>query len=129
VKFAAPKLVLSVDFPDANDLLAGVMTLKGFKVFKSKSSSECLSMISEIKEKVDAVLIDNESAVENDFFLVNQIKKTSDAMVVVIADQGENLLENNIDEFVFRPISPESLADKILTMLAKRELKRLKEEA
>ena len=89
-------MVLSVDFPDANDLLAGVMTLKGFKVFKSKSSSECLSTISEIKEKVDAFLIDKESAVENDFFLVNQIKKTSDAMVVVIADNGYPLFNQVI---------------------------------
>ena len=91
------------------------MTLKGFKVFKSKSSSECLSTISEIKEKVDAVLIDKESAVENDFFLVNQIKKTSDAMVVVIADnadEDEKLLDKNIDHLVLRPIPSENLVDK-----------------
>jgi CheY-like chemotaxis protein len=76
-------------------------------------------------------LIDKQSAVENDFFLVNQIRKmTPDTMIVIIADsaeEDEKLLEKNIDELVRRPISPENLADTIFTMLAKRELKRLRE--
>jgi DNA-binding response OmpR family regulator len=131
MKFVSPSLILSVGFADANDLLAGVLSLKGFKVFKSRSTNECLSMINEIKEKVDVVLIDKQSAVENDFFVINQIKKiASDTMVVVIADNADEdgkLLENNIDELVVRPVSPENLADNILTMLARRQLKRQKE--
>ena len=131
--FVAPKLILSVAFADANNLLAGVMNLKGFKVFKSKSNDDCLSIINQVQEKTDAVLIDKQSAVENDFFLVNEIRKmTPDTMIVIIADNGdedEKLLENNIDELVRRPISPENLADTILTLLAKRELKRLREVA
>ena len=61
--FVAPKLILSVAFADANNLLAGVMNLKGFKVFKSKSNDDCLSIISQVQEKTDAVLIDKQSAV------------------------------------------------------------------
>lgn len=131
MEFAAPRLILSVDYADANNLLAGVMNLKGFKVFKSKSTNECLSMINEIKEKVDVVLIDKQSAVENDFFVINQIKKIALGIMVVViadnADEDEKLLEKNIDELVVRPVSPENLADNILTMLARRELKRHKE--
>ena len=130
MEFATPRLILSVGFADANNLLAGVLNLKGFKVFKSKSTHDCLSMIDQIQEKVDVVLIDKESAIENDFFLVNRIKKMAPYLkIVVIADEDEKLLHKNIDEFVLRPMSPENLADKILNMLAKRELKRLKEAA
>ena len=133
MRFVAPRLILSVGFADANNLLAGVMNLKGFKVLKSKSNEDCLSIINQVQEKTDAVLIDKQSAVENDFFLVNEIRKmTPDTMIVIIADNGdedEKLLENNIDELVRRPISPENLADTILTLLAKRELKRLREVA
>ena len=130
MEFATPRLILSVGFADANNLLAGVLNLKGFKVFKSKSTHDCLSMIDQIQEKVDVVLIDKESAIENDFFQVNRIKKMAPYLkIVVIADEDEKLLHKNIDEFVLRPISPENLADKILNMLAKRELKRLKEAA
>ena len=124
-------MILSVGFADANNLLAGVMNLKGFKVFKSKSNDDCLSIINQVEEKTDAVLIDKHSAVENDFFLVNEIRKmTPDTMIVIITDnaeEDEKLLEKNIDQLVRRPITPENLADTILTMLARRELKRLKE--
>ena len=131
--YSAPRLILSVDFTDANNLLAGVMNLKGFKVSKSKSNEDCLSLISQMEDKIDVVLMDKQSAVENDFYLVNKIKKmTPDTMVVIIADnadEDEKLLDKNIDHLLVRPISPENLADKVTYMLAKRELKRLKEAA
>ena len=131
MRYVAPRLILSVGFADANNLLAGVMNLKGFKVFKSKSNDDCLSIINQVEEKTDAVLIDKHSAVENDFFLVNEIRKmTPDTMIVIITDnaeEDEKLLEKNIDQLVRRPITPENLADTILTMLARRELKRLRE--
>ncbi len=130
MKFAVPRLILSVGFPDANTVLAGVLNLKGFKVFKSKSVLDCLSMMSQIQDKIDVVLIDERSAVENNFYLVNEIKKImSDTMIVIIADEDVKLRGKNIDEFILRPVSPENLADKVLHILAKRELKRLKESA
>ncbi len=128
--FAVPKLILSVGFPDANNLLAGVLSLKAFKVFKSNSINDCLSTINQMDDKVDVVLTDKESAIANDFFLVNRIKAMApDTMIVIIADSdndGEWLPNKNIYEVVVRPISPENLADKILNMLARKELKRLK---
>jgi hypothetical protein len=73
-------------------------------------------------------LIDEQSAAENNFYLVNEIKKlTPDIMIVIIADEDLKLYGKNIDELILRPISPENLADKIFHMLAKRELKRLRE--
>ena len=127
MKFAAPRLILSIGFADANNLLAGILYLKGFKVFKLRSTFDCLSLINQIQEKTDVLLIDEQSAAENDFCLVSEIKKlTPDTMIVVIADEDVKLSGKDIDEFVLRPISPENLADKILHMLAKKELKRLR---
>jgi DNA-binding NtrC family response regulator len=130
VAFATPKLILSVDFPDANDLLAGVLSLKGFKVLKSKSTNECLSIVNQSEEKVDIILTDKESAVENNSFLLNEINRiTPETMIVVIVDNDGDVrkLPKNAIEFVLRPTSAENLADKILYILAKKELKRLKD--
>ena len=128
MKFAPPRLILSVGFADANNLLAGVLSLKGFKVFKSRSTLDCLSLINQIQENADVLLLDEQSAAENDFYLVNEIKKmTPDTMIVIIADEDVKLCGKNIDKFILRPTSPENLADKVLHMLAKRELKRLRE--
>ena len=129
MEFATPRLILSVDFPDANALLAGVLSLKGFKVLKSKSTNECLSLINQSDEKVDIILIDKESAVANNSLLVNEINKIApDIMIVVIVDNDCEIrkLPKNLVEFVLRPTSAENLADKILYMLAKRELKKIK---
>jgi DNA-binding NtrC family response regulator len=132
VVLATPRLILSVDFPDANNLLAGVLSLKGFKVLKSKSTNECLSIISQSEEKVDIILTDKESAVENNSFLLNEINKIApDTMIVVIVDNDDEVrkLPKNVIEFIVRPTSAENLADKILNMLAKKELKRLKDSS
>jgi DNA-binding NtrC family response regulator len=130
VAFATPRLILSVDFPDANSLLAGVLSLKGFKVLKSKSTNECLSIVNQSDEKVDIILTDKESAVENNSFLLNEINIVApDTMIVIIVDNDDDVLKlpKNAFEFVLRPTSADNLADKILQMLAKKELKRLKD--
>jgi DNA-binding NtrC family response regulator len=132
VVLATPRLILSVDFPDANNLLAGVLSLKGFKVLKSKSTNECLSIISQSEEKVDIILTDKESAAENNSFLLNEISKIApDTLIVVIVDNHDDVrkLPKNEIEFIVRPTSAENLSDKILNMLAKKELKRLKDSS
>jgi response regulator RpfG family c-di-GMP phosphodiesterase len=85
-----------------------------------------------LDKRVDPLLsISVVETVENDFYLVNQIKEMTPVTMVVIiadnADEDEKLFDKNIDHIVLRPITPENLADKVLYMLATRELKRLKE--
>ena len=129
MEFATPRLILSVDFPDANALLAGVLSLKGFKVLKSKSTNECLSLVNQ-SEKVDVILIDKESAIANNSLLLNEINKIApDIMIVVIVDNDDDIrkLPKNLVECVLRPTTAENLADKVLNMLAKKELKRIKD--
>ena len=125
--FESPRLVLSVDFPDANNLLAGVLNLKGFRVFKSKSTKECLSILNQSEEKLDIVLISTSNQrMKTTFFLLNEINRiTRDAMIVVIVstDNDQQKLRKNAVEFILRLTSAENLADKILNMLAKKELK------
>ena len=127
--FANPRLILSVDSPDANNLLAGVLSLKGFKVLKSKSTNECLSIVNHSEEKLDVILTDKESAFENNSFLLNEIIRIApQTMIVIIVDNDDDVrnLPKRV-EFVLRPTTAENLADNILHMLAKKELKRLKD--
>ena len=49
-------------------------------------------MISQMEDKIDVVLMDKQSAVKNDFYLVNNIKKmTPDTMVIIIADNADEI--------------------------------------
>ena len=80
-----------------------MLNLKGFRVFKSKSTKECLSILNQSEEKLDIVLIDKQSADENNFFLLNEINRiTRDTMIVVIVDTDDDQqkLRKNAVEFI-----------------------------
>lgn len=61
---AAPRIILLLDFEDANRLISGVLNLKGGKVYKSKSAEDCLNLLDELEGQVDAVLVKKEIATE-----------------------------------------------------------------
>ena len=64
--------------------------------------------------------------------LIHNIKKIApEATSIVLTDkvdEGENLSQHGVDELVLTPMSAENLADKILMMLARRDLRIRKEK-
>lgn len=126
-----PRIVLLLGFEDANSLISGILNLKGCKVYKSATAEDCLNLLNQLEGQVDAILVKKEIAVNNNFMLLNNIKKIAPATMTLVLtdkmDEGEKLSENGIDELVTTPLSAENVADKILMMLARRELKKEKE--
>ena len=127
-----PRIVLLLDFEDANSLVSGVLNLKGCKVYKSKSSEDCLNLLNELEGQVDAVLVKKEIATEGNFMFIRNLRKIApEAMSIVLTDKvdkGEDLSQHRVEELVITPMSAENMADKILMMLARRELRREKEK-
>jgi response regulator RpfG family c-di-GMP phosphodiesterase len=127
-----PRIALLLDFQDANSLVSGVLNLKGCKVYKSKSAEDCLNLLNELEGQVDAVLVKKEIAADGNFMLIHNIKKIApEATSIVLTDkvdEGENLSQHGVDELVLTPMSAENLADKILMMLARRDLRIRKEK-
>jgi response regulator RpfG family c-di-GMP phosphodiesterase len=127
-----PRIVLLLDFDDANSLVSGLLHLKGCKVYKSLTVDDCLNILNELEGNTDAILIKKEIAVNRNFMLIDNVRKIApEAIIIVLADkisEEEKLLEHGIDELVLTPMSAENMADKILMMLARRELKKEKEK-
>ena len=127
----APNIILLQDYEDANTVVAGVLSLKGCQVHKTTNPESCFSVVCELKEKADVVLIKKEIALSKGSMVLKNIKKINHAIIVVVLadnDNDEDLLqEQQIDDFVQTPVSAENLADKILILLARKELKRLRE--
>jgi DNA-binding NtrC family response regulator len=126
-----PNIILLQDYEDANTVVAGVLSLKGCRVHKSTNSESCLSIVSDLDEKADVVLIKKEIALSRDSMVLKSIKKINPGiLVIVLANNGDDevtLQEQKIDDYVQTPISAENLADKVLMLISKRELKRMKE--
>ena len=125
------RIVLLLGFEDANNLISGILNLKGCKVYKSTKAEDCLNLLNQLEGQVDAILVKKEIATNNNFRLLNNIKKIAPATTTLVltdkVDEGEKLSEHGVDELVTTPLSAENVADKILMMLARRELKKEKD--
>ena len=64
---------------------------------------------------------------------VSNIRKISPGtMIIIMADsinEDEKFIEHGVDEVVLTPVSAENLRDKILMLIAKKELKEIKEKS
>jgi len=93
-----PRIVLLLGFEDANSLISGVLNLKGCKVDKSATVEECLNLLNQLEGQVDAVLVEKEIAIHNNFMLLRNIKKIAPATTTLA-------LTDKVDEGEMLPIS------------------------
>lgn len=117
---------------DINSLLAGTFWLKGFQPFKFTEGKEGLKRFREWDGKVDAVVISQEIALDNDIMLIVNIKRINpDTKVIVISEkelEKTNLYEYGADEIVLIPSSPTDISDKILLLISRHNVQNQKND-
>ena len=90
---------------DICTLLAGTFWLKGFEPFKFTNGKECLKRFREMDGNVDAIVINQEIALDNDLMLIVKIKRINpDTKIFVIAEEEldkTKMAEYGADEVVF----------------------------
>jgi DNA-binding NtrC family response regulator len=118
-----PIVILSLEHEDSLSMMAGTLWLKGCKVYKTKSASECLKQIKDLDLKVDVVVTTSKIAVDRESMLIANIKKMDyNIKILVIGDENSDktlILDYGADEFTLKPLSPENTADKVLMLLAR----------
>ena len=126
LSFQKPNVFIIYKNEDVNTLLAGIFWLKGFEPFKFIDGKESLKRFRERDGKVDAVIIDDEIACDNDLMLIVNIKRINpETKVLVIAEEESkkiNLYEYGADEVFLMPLSPIDISDNILLLISKRNL-------
>ena len=75
LSFQKPTVFLVHNNEDVNILLAGTFWLKGFQSAQFTDGKECLKRFREIDGKVDALVINQEIASDNDLMLIVNIKR------------------------------------------------------
>jgi DNA-binding NtrC family response regulator len=73
--FQKPNVFIVYNNNDINAILAGTLWLKGLEPFKFTNGNECLKKFREVDGKVDAVVINQEIALDNDLMLIVNIKR------------------------------------------------------
>ena len=111
---------------DINTVLAGTFWLKGFEPFKITNEKECLKRFREMDGNVDAIVINQEIALDNDLMLIVNIKRINPNLkVLVIADKESDetkMYEYGADEVALMPLSPTDISDKLLLLISKSKI-------
>jgi DNA-binding response OmpR family regulator len=111
---------------DINTVLAGTFWLKGFEPFKFTNGKECLERFREMDGNVDAIVINQEIALDNDLMLIVNIKRINpDTKIFVIAEEESDktkMVEYGADEVALMPLSPTDVSDKLLLLISKSKL-------
>ena len=126
--FQTPNVFIVYNNKDINAILAGTLWLKGLEPFKFTNGNECLKKFREIDGIVDAVVINQEIALDNDLMLIVNIKRMNpNTKIFVIAEEEEELdktkmYEYGADEIALMPLSPIDVTDKLLLLISKSKL-------
>ncbi|MGC2598438.1 MAG: response regulator [Nitrososphaeraceae archaeon] len=108
---------------DIQTLLAGTFALKGHQVFKAFNADQCLKIIAELNNQVDIVVMDGKTASDRGVMLIIKIKRlNSDIKIFAIADDENDktrVLEYGAEEFAIKPISAETIVDKLANIFLK----------
>ncbi|HKO66153.1 MAG TPA: response regulator [Candidatus Nitrosocosmicus sp.] len=117
-------IIIVTDNPDINIVLSGVFGLNGFKCFKCTTAEEAIAIFHENSEKVDSILIEGKIAADRSTMLIIKVKnKKPTVKIIVLADKNSTktrVLDYGADEFVLKPMSAESMTNKVITLLAKK---------
>lgn len=85
-----------------------------------------MNKIKELEDKVDFVFVDGKIAADRGAVLIIKVKKiNSDIKIVVLAEEQTDktrVLDYGAEEFITKPISAESIIDKVNSLLLKKEI-------
>ena len=107
--------------------MAATFGLKGFEVYKAYSTEECLNKVSELDGKVDIIFVDGKIAADRSAMLIIKVKRINSNIKIMVLAEDETdktrVLEYGADEFAAKPISAETIVDKVYSLLLTREPK------
>ncbi|MGI8834750.1 MAG: response regulator transcription factor [Nitrososphaeraceae archaeon] len=115
------QILIADDNKDVNVLVSATLVLKGYEVYKTYSADECLSKLDELEGKVDVLLLDGRIAADRGAMVIVKTKRiNSDIKILAVADDEDDktrVLDYGADGFITKPISIETIVDKVSALL------------
>jgi DNA-binding response OmpR family regulator len=115
------RILIANDDNDVNILIAATLVLKGYEVYKTNSANECISKLEEFEGKVNVLLLDGGIAADRGTMVVVRVKRINpDIKILAVADdesEKTRVLDYGADGFTTKPISVETIVDKVSTLL------------
>jgi DNA-binding response OmpR family regulator len=116
-----PKIIIVEDDKEINSLITAICRLNGYETYMAFSAVKCLEQIEEMHNRVDVVYINGIIAADEGAMLISKIKQIDlNIKILVVAndDSARNIiLEYGADDFLIKPVSAETILDKISMLL------------
>ena len=117
-------ILIVTDQIDMNTVLSGVFALNGFKCLKCTSAEEVLKTFDDYIDDVDSMLINGKIAADRGAMIIVKIKAKKSSVKIVVVSNNDSaktrVLDYGADDFILKPISAESLTNRVITQLARR---------
>ena len=114
-----PHVIVCDDDAELNSFMRNHFKLDGYETHQALSAKECIDKLAELGDTIDAITVDGKIASDRSVMLILKVKRMNRKVkVFVLADRGlsedkTRIMDYGADEFAVKPISMESLINKV----------------
>jgi DNA-binding response OmpR family regulator len=114
-----PHVIVCDDDAELNSFMRNHFKLDGYETHQALSAQECIDKLAELGDTVDAIMVDGKIAADRSAMLILKVKRLNkNVKVFVLADRGlsedrTRMMDYGADEFAAKPLSMESLINKV----------------
>ena len=114
-----PHVIVCDDDAELNSFMRNHFKLDGYETHQALSAQECIDKLEELGDRIDAITVDGKIASDRSVMLILKVKRMNRKVkVLVLADRGlsedkTRIMDYGADEFAVKPLSMESLINKV----------------
>src|SRR5688572_6471887 len=114
-----PHVIVCDDDPELNSFMRNFFKLDGYQTHQALSAQECIDKLAELGDIVDVITVDGKIAEDRSIMLILKVKRMNRKVkVFVLADRNlsehkTRMMDYGADEFAVKPLSMESLINKV----------------
>jgi DNA-binding response OmpR family regulator len=114
-----PHVIVCDDDPELNSFMRNHFKLDGYETHQALSAQECIDKLVELGDVIDAITVDGKIASDRSTMLILNVKRMNkNVKVFVLANKGLSedkirMMDYGADEFAVKPLSMESLINKV----------------
>jgi DNA-binding response OmpR family regulator len=115
----APHVIVCDDDVELNSFIRNHFKLDGYETHQALSAKECIDKLAELGDTIDAITVNGKIASDRSAtFIINAKRTNKNVKIFVLADRGLSedkirIMDYGADEFAVKPMSTESLINKV----------------
>jgi DNA-binding response OmpR family regulator len=118
-----PHVIVCDDDAELNSFIRCHFKLASYETHSALSAKECIDKVKQLGNKIDVITVDGKIASDRSLMLIVNLRRLNkNVKVFVLADRGlsedkTRIMDYGADEFAVKPLSMESLINKINSRL------------